>query len=104
MHLSDARLAYVDVETTGLFPAMGDRIVEVGIVVCQGERETKRLSRLVNPERPIPQEARQVHRISDHDVADCPPFGAVADGVCNALRQSWIIGHHVRFDIGFAAD
>lgn len=103
MYLSKAKLAYLDVETTGLFPAMGDRIVEIGIVVCRGAQETKRLSRLVNPERPIPSEARQVHGISDHDVADCPSFDIVADDICNALRDAWIVGHNVRFDIGFVA-
>lgn len=103
MFVGEAKLAFLDVETTGLFPAMGDRIVEIGIVVCHGSRETERLSRLVNPERPIPREARQVHGISDQDVADCPPFSIVADDVCNALRNSWIVGHNVRFDIGFMA-
>ncbi len=38
--LESTRLAFLDVETTGLSPAMGDRIVEIGIVVCQGERES----------------------------------------------------------------
>ena len=103
MYLSEAKLAYLDVETTGLSPAMGDRIVEIGIVICQGERETERLSRLVNPERPIPRDAQQIHGISDQDVADCPPFSTIADDVCNALRGHWIVGHCVRFDIGFVA-
>ena len=103
MYLSEAKLAYLDVETTGLSPAMGDRIVEIGIVICQGERETERLSQLVNPERPIPRDAQQTHGISDQDVADCPPFSTIADDVCKALRGSWIVGHCVRFDIGFVA-
>jgi DNA polymerase III epsilon subunit-like protein len=103
MLVNEAKLAYLDVETTGLSPAMGDRIVEVGIVVCHGEHETARLSRLVNPERPIPMEARQIHGISDQDVAHCPPFGTVVLEVCDALRDAWIIGHNVRFDVGFVA-
>ncbi|MFH1747698.1 MAG: exonuclease domain-containing protein [Planctomycetota bacterium] len=103
MLIGEARLAFLDVETTGLFPAMGDRIVEIGIVICRGTQETGRLSRLVNPERLIPTEAQQVHGISDQDVADCPPFSIVADEMCNALRDTWIVGHNVRFDIGFVA-
>jgi DNA polymerase III epsilon subunit-like protein len=103
MLVNEAKLAYLDVETTGLFPSMGDRIVEIGIAVCRGERETVRLSRLVNPERPITPEARQIHGISDQDVADCPPFGVLGPEVCDALRDAWIIGHNVRFDVGFVA-
>ncbi len=33
--LDSTRLAFLDVETTGLSPAMGDRIVEIGVVDCQ---------------------------------------------------------------------
>lgn len=57
--LSEAKLVAPDVETTGLSPAMGDRIVEIGIVVCQGEQETRRLSCLINPGRPIPWDAQR---------------------------------------------
>ncbi len=48
--LDSTRLAFLDVETTGLSPAMGDRIVEVGNVACQGEQESGHLSLLCEPE------------------------------------------------------
>ncbi len=64
MLVGEARLAFLDVETTGLAAAMGDWVIEIGIIACQGERERGRQSRLVNPERPIPNEARQVHGIA----------------------------------------
>ena len=44
MDLSNAKLAFLDVETTGLSPAMGDRVVEVGIVVCRGDQEVDRIA------------------------------------------------------------
>jgi DNA polymerase III epsilon subunit family exonuclease len=103
MDLAKAKLAFLDVETTGLSPAMGDRIVEVGIVVCQGEREIDRVTGLVNPERPMPLDAYQVHGIADRDLADCPTFGSLAADVRAALDSAWIIGHNVRFDVGFVA-
>ena len=70
MDLSGAKPAFLDVETTGLFPAMGDRVVEIGIVVCRGDRKAKRVARLDNPGQPIPTDARQVHGIQDQEVAD----------------------------------
>ncbi len=97
------RLAFLDVETTGLSPAMGDRIVEIGIVICQGEQETERLSRLVNPGRPIPWDAQHIHGISDQDVSQCPLFKEIAEEVESILIDSWIVGHNVRFDVGFMA-
>ncbi len=101
--LSEAKLVVLDVETTGLSPAMGDRIVEVGIVICQGEEEIRRLSCLVNPERPIPWDAQRIHGISDQDVSQCPPFTEIAEEVESTLIDSWIVGHNVRFDVGFVA-
>ena len=70
MDLSVAKPAFLDVETTGLFPAMGDRVGEIGIVVCRGDRKAKRVARLVNPGRPIPTNAQRVHGIQDQEVAD----------------------------------
>jgi DNA polymerase III epsilon subunit-like protein len=103
MCVSEARLAYLDVETTGRFPAMGDRVVEVGIVVCHGQQEIEFPSRLVNPETSIPADARRIHGIRDRDVADCPPFAMLAPDVCHALRNACVAGHNVPFDIGFVA-
>ena len=101
--LSEAKLVVLDVETTGLSPAMGDRVVELGIVACQGEQESGRLSRLVNPERPIPWAAQRVHGISDQDVSKCPSFKEIAEEIGSTLVDSWIVGHNVRFDTGFMA-
>ena len=103
MLVKEARLAFLDVETTGLFPTTGDRIVEIGVVVCRGAREMEQLSWLVNPDRPIPQAVQQIHGISDRDVVDCPPFNVVAVEICNALCDSWIVGHNIQFDIAFLA-
>ena len=103
MNIAEAKLTFLDVETTGLSPAMGDRIVEIGIVTCQGQEQVGRVSQLLNPCRPIPAIANQVHGIADADVADCPTFDAIACEVAAAFESSWIIGHHVRFDVGFVA-
>jgi DNA polymerase III epsilon subunit family exonuclease len=82
---------------------MGDRIVEVGVVVCRGGREVGRFSRLLNPQRDIPTDAQRIHGITDADVAACPPFQAVADELTGLLDRSWVVGHNVRFDVGFLA-
>ena len=101
MDLVEAKLAFLDVETTGLSPAMGDRIVEIGIVVCRGQRETTRMSRLVNPGQPIPLAAHRVHGIGDQDVQGSPAFGQLVPEVITALQDAWVVGHNVRFDVGF---
>lgn len=101
--LVDTKFVYLDVETTGLSPANGDRIVEFGLVECKGIHETSRLNQMINPGRPISRDAQLVNGISDHDVQDCPPFGQFAEEIALLLAESWIVGHNVQFDIGFLA-
>ena len=101
--LSEAKLVVLDVETTGLSPAMGDRVVELGMIACRGPTEISCTSHLINPGQPILRNAQQVHGISDQDVSECPPFKEIAEEVESALVDSWIVGHNVRFDIGFIA-
>jgi len=101
--LSATKLVFLDVETTGLSPAMGDRVVELGMIVCRGATEISRSSYLVHPERPIPIITQRIHGISDLDVADCPPFKSIAQEVGTTLADAWIVGHNIRFDIGFMA-
>jgi ATP-dependent DNA helicase DinG len=99
--LSETKLVFLDVETTGLSPAMGDRVVEIGMIVCQGSTEINRSSHLLNPGRPIPSDAQRIHCISDQDVAECPSFKEIAEEVKSTLVDFWIVGHNVRFDAGF---
>ena len=94
----EATLVVLDVETTGLSPDMGDRVVELGMITCQGATEISRSSHLVNPGRPIPRDAQQVHGISDQDVSECPPFKEITEEVESTLIDSWIVGHNVRFE------
>ncbi len=101
--LSKTKLVFLDVETTGLSPAMGDRIIELGMIECQGATEIRRTSHLINPGREIRWAARRVHGISDADVAKCQRFPAIAAAVEATLTGAHIIGHNVRFDAGFIA-
>ncbi|MFQ5491906.1 MAG: exonuclease domain-containing protein [Phycisphaerae bacterium] len=103
MNLTDAKLVFLDLETTGLAPAMGDRIVEIGMVICRGNQEIRRIAQLVDPQQPIPANAQEVHGIRDEDVAGSPPFGRISRSVCRALSDAWLIGHNIRFDLGFLA-
>jgi hypothetical protein len=51
-----------DTETTGLNPAGGDRMVEIGCIEIVNRVETGRtFHAYFNPERPMPSEAEAVH-------------------------------------------
>lgn len=93
-------IALVDVETTGK-DASVDRVVEVGIVVARGGEVVERRNWLVNPGRPIPKEASDVHKISDDDVKDAPAFEKVAAEVAAMLEGCIPAAYNAAFDKAF---
>ena len=96
----ELEIALLDVETTGRDPAH-DRVIEVGIVVGRGGEVTARYNWLLNPGIPIPQEARDVHGITDEQVASAPTFEAVAHEIADALRGRVPAAYNAEFDKGF---
>ena len=87
------KLVIFDLETTGL--ESDCRIVQ--IAMTRGERI---LTYLVNPGMPIPPESTKIHRITDEDVKDKPPFSEIVDEVLEFIEDSVLSGFNVRkFDI-----
>jgi DNA polymerase III epsilon subunit-like protein len=92
--------AVVDVETTGFIPDE-ERIVEVGVVVLDGEgREVGSFSTLVDPGRdPGP---THVHGITASMVAGAPTFARIRPYLSGLLSGRVVVGHNVdRFDLAF---
>ncbi len=87
----------IDTETTGRDHAV-DRVVEVACVRWERGEVTLRKSWLVNPGRPIPKEASDVHGISDDDVKDAPPFAAIVPELLEALSGAIPLAYNAEFD------
>lgn len=97
----DAEFAVVDVETTGLSPAFGDRVCEISIVHCRGGKETSSFTTLVNPGRPISPGAAAVNGITAAMVAQAPTFQDIAPEVACRIQDRVFVAHNVPFDLGF---
>jgi hypothetical protein len=82
--LDECAFAVVDVETTGS-RALGDRVLEVGVVVVQGPRRELIYDRVVNPERPVPWAITNLTRITEAEAKAAPLFEDQADEVIGAL-------------------
>ena len=92
----------LDTETTGLSPATGDRLVEIGAVELINHIPSGRHYHVyINPQRSMPEEAFRVHGLSDEFLADKPLFGAVAQDFLDFLGDARLIIHNAAFDIGF---
>lgn len=92
----------LDTETTGLDPANGDRIVEVGCVELVNYVPTgNTFQRYVNPERDIPAPAFAVHGLSREFLSAHPVFAEMADALVDFIGESKLIIHNAGFDLGF---
>lgn len=91
-----------DTETTGLNPASGDRIVEIGCVEMFNRVETGRhFHAYFNPERAMPSDAEAVHGLTSIFLSDKPGFTELADELLEFLEDSPLIAHNASFDFGF---
>lgn len=96
------RQVVLDTETTGLSPAQGHRIIEIGCVELQNRRLTGRdFHRFLNPERDIDEGAEAVHGISRADLEHQPRFAEVVDDLLAFIAGAELVIHNADFDVGF---
>lgn len=92
----------LDTETTGLDPATGHRIVEIGCVEMVNRIKTGEVYHVyLNPERDMPEEAFRVHGLSSQFLADKPKMAAVAEEFLKFLGDSPLVIHNAQFDMKF---
>lgn len=92
----------LDTETTGLDPAAGHRIVEIGAIELVDHLPTGRhYQQYVDPQRDIPEEARRVHNLSREFLADFPPFAEIVDAFLEFVGDSTLVIHNAAFDLRF---
>ena len=96
-------LTVFDVETTGLDPHKGHRVVEIaGVRVENGKiLEERAFSSLVNPERTIPLETTRIHNISNDDIRSAPTIMTVLPDFLSFAAGSILVAHNAEFDMGF---
>ncbi|HEY5718556.1 MAG TPA: DNA polymerase III subunit epsilon, partial [Motiliproteus sp.] len=96
------RQIVLDTETTGIEPAEGHRIIEIGCVELVNRKLTGRTyHRYLNPQREIDAEAIEVHGITNDFLADKPLFHEVMDEFKAFIAGAELIIHNAPFDVGF---
>jgi DNA polymerase III subunit epsilon len=92
----------LDTETTGLDPADGHRIVEIGCVELIDHIPTgATFHRYLNPERLVPLESQRVHGLTDQFLADKEFFHQIAGELDEFLGDAPLVIHNAAFDIKF---
>lgn len=96
------RQIILDTETTGLDPAQGHKIIELGCIELIDRKPTGRhLHLYINPQREVEAAALEVHGITNEFLADKPVFATIADTFLDFVRGAELIIHNAPFDIGF---
>jgi len=96
------REVVLDTETTGLDPASGDRIVEIGAVELMNHMPTGAVyHQYINPERSMPQGAFAVHGLGDEFLADKPLFRQIAADFLAFAGDATLVIHNAAFDMKF---
>jgi DNA polymerase-3 subunit epsilon len=92
----------LDTETTGLSPAEGHRLVEIGCVEIVHQIPTGVVYHtLINPERDVPEDAFRVHGHSTEILAKERVFAAVAPEFLAFIGDDPLVIHNAEFDMRF---
>lgn len=92
----------LDTETTGFEPTDGHRIVEIGAVELFNHLPTGRTyHQYINPERPMPPEAFEVHGLGDEFLRDKPVFKSVGQDFLEFIGDAPLVIHNAAFDMKF---
>lgn len=96
------RQIVLDTETTGLEPAEGHRIIEIGCVELIDRCLTRNnFHQYLRPDREIDRGAVEVHGITDEFLRDKPRFADIAEDFLEYVREAELIIHNAPFDVGF---
>ncbi|WP_029425093.1 exonuclease domain-containing protein [Alkalibacillus haloalkaliphilus] len=95
------RYVVVDLETTGHSVKKGDEIIEIGIVVLEGNEIVEEYATKVKPTTEIPVFVSNLTGIHHEDVTDAPYFSEIVHDLIPMFNNSYFVAHHVQFDYEF---
>ncbi len=92
----------LDIETTGLDPRDGHKIIEIAAVEMFNKIKTGNIFHsYFNPRRDVPAEAFRIHGISTEFLQDKPIFDHVVYKFLDFIKDTKVIIHNAAFDTKF---
>ena len=95
------RYVVFDVETTGLYVAKGDRIIEIGAVEVNEDVMGHEFHSFADTDKRISKNAYKVHGITPEMLAGQPKSEDVFDLFQQFISNSTLVAHNADFDIAF---
>jgi DNA polymerase-3 subunit epsilon len=92
----------LDTETTGLDPAAGHRVIDIGCVELEDHYPTgKTFQAYLNPDRDVPEETTKIHGLTNEFLADKPHFADICEAFLAFLGDAKLVIHNAAFDLKF---
>lgn len=96
------RLVALDIETTGLDPEEGHRLIEIGCVEVVGEsRSGRTFHAILDPEQELEPGAEEVLGITSAQLKGNPRFADIADAFLEFVGDAPLVCHNAGFDLAF---
>lgn len=93
----------IDIETTGLCPAI-DEIIEIGALKVRNNIVVDKFSQLIKPRFPIPSFITDINHITNEMVEDAPVLSEVVNDFFTFVENDELLGFNTSFDINFLYD
>ncbi len=91
----------IDVETTGLYPGRGARVIEVGAVGLSDMEIKGEYASLINAGRKVPADITKINGITTEMLAGMPGPGTVWPSFMDFIGGSTLVAHNASFDMSF---
>jgi DNA polymerase III epsilon subunit family exonuclease len=99
--LRETPLAFVDVETTGASADFGHRVIEIGVCRMEQGACVAEYEQLIDPQRRVTPGVTAITGITQAMVTGQPTFTDLLPNLLPLLQGAVVLGHNVRFDLGF---
>ncbi|MGB3715661.1 MAG: exonuclease domain-containing protein [Candidatus Promineifilaceae bacterium] len=104
--ISEVPVVVLDTETTGLFPGVGHRVVELAAIRMETSssrvwRVTDQFSQLINPGRSMDPDASRINGILDEDLLGKPSFEDISEEIFALTEGALLVAHNAQFDASF---
>lgn len=101
LHEIPEKTIFFDTETTGFDADKGDKVVEIGCIEVVDNKYGDTYHTYLNPERDIPDDAVNVHGITEDQVQDERKFYQIAEEFIQFISGSTVVAHNASFDVKF---
>ena len=100
-NFNEAAFVIFDVETTGLSPVAGDRIIELAALKIEHLKPVAHFHSFINPHRGISAGAFAVNGITAAMLAGSPCAREILPDLLDFIGEDILVGHNIKFDLAF---